>query len=243
MSNQPVQSPAPRAHAAGTSLPRTGVAVWFVDDDPPAEPADRADLRNAAGRVAGHRALSGLLHAYGVASRPRSRRCRLCGGRHGKPGVAGRFEYSLSHSGEHAVVATSLDHAVGVDLEQPRHWPGLPAWLDRLDPRERAAASRPPAPSTAALLDCWTRHEATGKALGCGLAHGLGELGRAGRGELRGVRVHAVLVPPLRGASCSVAITDVGPATGARTTVHVGRWTASGPVVDSVREVKRGDER
>jgi hypothetical protein len=237
MSNQLVRSPAPRV---GTSLPRTGVAVWFVDDGSPAESTDRADLRSAAGRVAGHRALSGLLHAYGVASSPRSRGCRLCGGRHGKPGVADRFEYSLSHSGEHAVVATSLDHPVGVDLEQARCWPGPPAWLDRLDPGERAAVSRSPA---SALLDCWTRHEATGKALGCGLAHGLGALGRAGRGEVRNVPVHAVVVPPLRGASCSVAVADAGPATGAKTTVHVGRWTAAGPVVDIVREVKPGDER
>jgi hypothetical protein len=243
MSDRPVRFPAARARAVDSSLPRTGVAVWFVDDHPPVESTDRADLRNPAGRVAGHRALSGLLRAYGVASRPRSRRCRLCGAWHGKPGVADRFEYSLSHSAEHAVVATSLEHSVGVDLEQPRSWPDLPAWLDRLDPRERAAVSGPPAPSTSALLDCWTRHEATGKALGCGLAHGLGELGRAARGELRDVRVHAVLVPPLRGASCSVALTDVGPATGASTTLHVGRWTASGPVVDTVREVKRGDER
>ncbi len=242
MSSHPVGSPAARARAAGTGLPRSGVAVWFVDDGAPAESTERADARNAAGRVAGHRALSGLLHAYGVATRPRPRRCRLCGAWHGKPGVADRFEYSLSHAGEHAVVATSLCDSVGVDLEQPRHWQGLPAWLDRLDPGERAAVSGPPAPSTSALLDCWTRHEATGKALGCGLAHGLGELGRAGRGELRGVRVRALRVPPLRGASCSVAITDVGPATGARTTVHVGRWTASGPVLDSVREVRRGEE-
>lgn len=214
-------------------LPRDGVAVWFVEASRSASPTVRsADPggRTLAGRRAAHEALAGLLTAYGIRAERRPYGCLLCAGHHGKPGVDTAFEFSLSHTAEHAVVATSLERPVGVDLERDRSWPERPAWLERLHPRERAAVDRPDAGDTG-MLECWTRHEAIGKALGCGLAHGLRILGEVAGGTFAGLGVRSRTLVPPRGAACGIAVLESYDH-GRSVPLHLGRWTSDGPVVD-----------
>ncbi len=101
--------------------------------------------------------------------------CRLGG----KPELAtatGKLplRFNLSHSGEMALVALTLDQEVGVDIEhvRPIDASGI---IERFFARGECDAWRalPPWEQTAAFFRCWTRKEAYLKARGVGLSSGL----------------------------------------------------------------------
>lgn len=105
--------------------------------------------------------------------------CKGCGGAHGKPRLldAGApLEFSLSHSGQLAVVAVSHGTEgavpVGVDVERvAERTTGLPEAV--LTPAERAELARlPAADQSAGLIRYWARKEAVLKATGDGLSVG-----------------------------------------------------------------------
>ncbi|HSD41779.1 MAG TPA: 4'-phosphopantetheinyl transferase superfamily protein [Burkholderiales bacterium] len=85
------------------------------------------------------------------------------------PGRSHRF--SLSHSGEIALVAVSLEREVGVDVERVRPLDDLDGLITRyLSPHERAALSRVPAGDRLrAFFETWTLKEAYFKGCGDGL--------------------------------------------------------------------------
>lgn len=101
--------------------------------------------------------------------------CRHCGASdHGKPRLsnAGGIDFSLSHSGERAVLAVARGAAVGVDVERLTARRDIDALIPAvLSAAEQAVVAALPAPERAlALLRYWTRKEALLKATGHGLA-------------------------------------------------------------------------
>ncbi len=102
-------------------------------------------------------------------------------GDNGKPGVrpagaSAGLEFSLSHSGDLALLAIARGSRVGVDVEQ-RHRPAAYLALARrfFAPAEYLALKDIPDPEVLAerFLVCWTRKEAYVKATGFGLTRGL----------------------------------------------------------------------
>lgn len=100
----------------------------------------------------------------------------------GKPYVPGGRSFSLSHSGEFAVIALD-DEEVGVDIEPPRA--PAPALLRRALTEEERNWVNGDASRFAWL---WTRKEAALKRAGCGLGAPLREIEVLGEGpcEVRG---------------------------------------------------------
>ncbi|MEZ7003797.1 4'-phosphopantetheinyl transferase superfamily protein [Streptomyces sp. AD55] len=132
-------------------------------------PGDRA--RFAAGRALAKSVL-GRLTGLPAGSLRLSRTCRLCGGPHGGPQLAGSgYRFSLSHAGDFVVLAVCDRGSPGVDVEQPgrRDFARLAGRvLSRAEARDFSALP-------AGLLDwagCryWTRKEALLKATGHGLS-------------------------------------------------------------------------
>jgi 4'-phosphopantetheinyl transferase len=172
-------------------VPRRGdVAVWVVALDAlaPAEFAselapdetERArrfhfepDRRRFAG---GRLALRRILAAY-LAVAPRAIELRTWP--HDKPALAAShgsaLRFSLSHSGEVALVAVAAGIEVGVDVELRRPLPDLESLVARyFSPPERAAIEAVPAGRRLeAFFDYWTAKEAYLKAGGDGLARRL----------------------------------------------------------------------
>jgi 4'-phosphopantetheinyl transferase len=89
-----------------------------------------------------------------------------------RPGPGRPLHFSLSHAGDHGLVAMSAAHPVGIDVELLPPPPGLAADLaSQLSPDEsQALASLPPSARGLAALRCWVRKEALLKASGHGLA-------------------------------------------------------------------------
>jgi 4'-phosphopantetheinyl transferase len=107
------------------------------------------------------------------------RRCRHCGHpAHGKPSVAGGPAFSLSHSGDVAVLAVSDVGEVGIDVEVRR----ARTRLDRLAARVLSDAelaqwaATPCSERLEHFLRAWTAKEAYLKALGLGLVRPLREV-------------------------------------------------------------------
>jgi 4'-phosphopantetheinyl transferase len=98
-------------------------------------------------------------------------------GARGKPAISGpvtSLEYSLSHSGERALVAVTRDRALGIDIEQIRPMDTLQVSARFFSPMEHAAlASIGPAHLLPAFFRCWTRKESFVKATGDGLSRSL----------------------------------------------------------------------
>jgi 4'-phosphopantetheinyl transferase len=94
-------------------------------------------------------------------------------GDHGKPSLAGGGElrFNLSHTGDLAVYAVTLEREVGVDVEQIRDLKedGIP---ERFFSKSEVTALRslPRAQQPEAFFNCWTRKEAYVKAHGHGLS-------------------------------------------------------------------------
>ncbi|HSD54401.1 MAG TPA: 4'-phosphopantetheinyl transferase superfamily protein [Burkholderiales bacterium] len=123
--------------------------------------------------VAAHVALRGILASY-LGAQPSS--LVFGEGSHGKPFVAapehGRsLRFSLSHSGEVALVAVSLGREVGVDVERVRPREDLAGFVARyFSPLERQALQRLlSVDRLRAFFETWTLKEAYLKACGEGL--------------------------------------------------------------------------
>ncbi len=124
-------------------------------------------------------ALRGILASYlGVAPQdvPLERRCRVCGGPHGRPvlrGDAGALHCSLSRARSHAVVAVGRA-ALGVDVERIRAMPDISSVASALAPAEQAALrALPEDERVPAFFTLWVRKEAYLKARGEGLTRDL----------------------------------------------------------------------
>lgn len=117
-----------------------------------------------------------LLAAY-LGCDPRS--VEFSYGAKGKPFLAGQpsssLSFNLSHAGELAVMAFSLQGRVGVDIEEHRRIDDLHSLAASVfSPREQADFhSLPPSLQVQAFYDCWTRKEAFIKAIGDGLSYPL----------------------------------------------------------------------
>lgn len=123
--------------------------------------------------VASHAALRHILASY-LGATPAS--LAFGAGTHGKPfldaPVHGRsLRFSLSHSGNLALVAVCLGREVGVDVERVRPLEDLDGFVARyLSPQEREAIVRIPSTGRLrAFFETWTLKEAYLKACGDGL--------------------------------------------------------------------------
>ena len=107
------------------------------------------------------------------------RRCGHCGNAgHGKPRLVGPadLDFSLSHSGELALIAVARGRRVGADVERVRPRTDVLAIArGSLAARERRAIESPGTDKARrdAFFRCWTRKEAYLKARGEGLGGGL----------------------------------------------------------------------
>jgi 4'-phosphopantetheinyl transferase len=118
--------------------------------------ASRALLRQILGRTLG--------------AAPRS--LSFTAGRFGKPALADRaIDFSLSHTGDLALVALSRGRELGIDVEQVRPLDDLERLVERfLAPSERAVVRElPDAERPRGFFRAWTRKEAWLKARGEGL--------------------------------------------------------------------------
>ncbi len=125
--------------------------------------------------VARHGALRTILSRY-VGIEPVELRFQR--GAEGKPRLdshAPRVRFNLSDSEDLALLAVTLDHEIGVDLEALRPLPELESLArEHLAPREREELlALPESERLAAFFRAWTRKEAWLKALGSGLAREL----------------------------------------------------------------------
>lgn len=107
-------------------------------------------------------------------------RLRFESGEHGKPRVVeppGAIEFSLSHSGDIALLALSAKAMVGVDVEQHDRKVEYLAIAERFFSSAENAVMQElkhdPALLAEAFFTCWTRKEAYVKATGFGLSRGL----------------------------------------------------------------------
>lgn len=104
-----------------------------------------------------------------------SRECKRCGdAKHGKPFAIGANDvsFSVSHSGDTALIAVAQHATVGIDVEVIRPRPNVAKLAARvLDPEELAAfAAADEAEQLLAFLRAWTAKEAYLKAIGLGIA-------------------------------------------------------------------------
>lgn len=99
---------------------------------------------------------------------------------HGKPFLAQplrtELKFNLSHSGELALVAVTLNRGIGIDLEEIRYIDFAARLAERFFSRRENAAlgALPEAERLAAFYCCWTLKEAYVKATGNGLARATG---------------------------------------------------------------------
>lgn len=144
---------------------------------------------------------------------------RFDGGEHGRPRLrddGGTVRFSLSHSGECAVVAVAVDADVGADIERIRTVPRLLQIARRFfSPDEHDRLCEVPIHDRLrAFFDIWTRKEAFLKAVGRGIGGG-----RAlGRFDVRSI-----------GVAGETAVLD-----GDR--VDLGRWTVRALEIDLGRD-------
>jgi 4'-phosphopantetheinyl transferase len=173
--------------------PEGEVHAWLVRLGTVPEPRERSLVGHVALRVV-------LGEVTGTAPEDLlfERRCGHCGGSgHGKPRLAGRSEldFSLSHSGELALIAVARGRLVGADVERVRPRTDVLAIArGSLSARERQTVEsmETDAARRAAFFRCWTRKEAYLKGLGTGLAGGLD----TDPDEDPGWEVHSLAAPP-----------------------------------------------
>jgi 4'-phosphopantetheinyl transferase len=154
--------------------PADEVHVWLVRLGTATDPRKRSLVSHVALRL-----VLGELTGTAPERLRFERRCGHCGaGGHGKPCLAGASEldFSLSHSGELALIAVASGRRVGADVERVRPRTDVLAIArGSLSARERRAVESPAtdAAQREAFFRCWTRKEAYLKGLAVGLAGGL----------------------------------------------------------------------
>jgi 4'-phosphopantetheinyl transferase len=160
MSSRPEGSwwPASESPGAGARAGPAGIDVWHVGLDPgPRTAAAAAAVITAAerrrvGQIRDARAARRYLVAHGALRlilgeylRRPGAEVRWDTGTHGKPvfaGPDGRWQWSLSRSDGHALLAVTLSAAVGIDLEAIRADLPESALAGRFLPPQEAAAVR-----------------------------------------------------------------------------------------------------
>jgi 4'-phosphopantetheinyl transferase len=92
----------------------------------------------------------------------------------GKPSISetSNIRFNLSHSGDLALLAVTLDCDLGIDVEQTRSLPELANIAERYFSRDETSElmSLPAEQRERAFFACWTRKEAYIKAVGDGLS-------------------------------------------------------------------------
>jgi len=92
-------------------------------------------------------------------------------GRHGRPELeVPGVDLSCSRSGEHGLVAISIDRRIGIDIERISPWDEAvleEPWLS--DSEQRSLRGLDGTPGAIAVTRCWTRKEAVLKGIGTGL--------------------------------------------------------------------------
>ncbi len=157
----PLEAP---AHAALDAAERARAARFLRPADAIRSAATRAALRAVLGVELGVAAGS-LRFATGEAGRPAL----------ALDGVAAAFDFNVSHSGSHALIAWSPITRVGVDIEAGRaaiDWQPL-ARMVFAAADAAAVAALPPERQREAFYRVWTAKEALLKVLGVGIAGGL----------------------------------------------------------------------
>ena len=183
----------------------SGVDLWFLDrssapgpdwesilDDEERARADTfrtPELR--ARHVAAHALVRTALSTYAPVT-PRG--WRYADGSSGHPVLVGApvdLRFSLSHSGEHAAVAVTVGHAVGLDLERIDPGTDALAIAERFftDEEQELLRSCDPTPRGERFATLWTVKEAVLKARGLGVGSGLAtvKVTLDARGGLRSV--------------------------------------------------------
>ena len=184
-------SQVPSLKAKATLRPGV-VQVWQVPLGPPTWTIDHwsllsEDERSRAKRLVDQvhqqrfvaaRAWARRIIAYSMDEQPG--RIRFEQGEHGKPRVGeppGAIEFSLSHSGDIALLALSSNAMVGVDVERHDRKVEYREIAERFfSPAENEVMkglSHDPVLLAEAFFTCWTRKEAYVKATGYGLSRGL----------------------------------------------------------------------
>lgn len=146
----------------------------------PAEQARAARLKVAKARaqfIITRAALRQLLANYlGIAPRALA----FTAGPRGKPAIDPHWqqkhiEFNVSHAADYALLALSLDHRLGVDIESVERQVNYRALANRFfsAPEQAAFKKLPAGAAGAAFYRVWSRKEACLKATGQGLAGGL----------------------------------------------------------------------
>lgn len=153
-------------------------AGWLHDDE--CRRAGRFRLARDRRRYVVARGLLRELLAARLGIHPRA--VEFSYGAHGKPCLApgsavGDLRFSVSHSGELALFAFCRGREVGVDVEAVVPMRDADAVARHFFPRSELRAYRalPPQDRERGFFTCWTRKEATLKALGGGLQSALSE--------------------------------------------------------------------
>jgi 4'-phosphopantetheinyl transferase len=173
--------------------PEGEVHVWLVR----LGTARSAEKRSVVSHVA-LRLVLGELTGTAPESLRFERHCGHCGGDgHGKPHLAGHrdLDFSLSHSGELALIAVARGRRVGADVERVRPRTDVLAIArGSLSVRERRAIESlgTDGARRAEFFRCWTRKEAYLKGIGVGLAGGLDTDPEAAQGW----QAESLLAPP-----------------------------------------------
>jgi 4'-phosphopantetheinyl transferase len=184
--------------------------------------ADRFARAQDGARWAAARGILRALLARCTGTDPRE--LRFAEGPHGKPALAdsARVRFNLSHSGDVALYAVTLDREVGIDVELPRRTVDAVAIARRVlgaAEAARLAALDPPARERE-FLRAWVRWEAVLKCRGTGIG-GAHEPAAAGGSP--------AAAAPANGVAPWIHDLDPGPPAAAALAVergpcHVRRW-------------------
>lgn len=202
------------------AMPSTELHVWRAPlGDPgwpgpehlPAEERQRAEKMRRPGAAAQWTAARwALRHVLARYLDEEPAAIRLAAGPEGKPRLeraSSPLRFNLSHSGEIALVALSVEHPVGIDVEeeQPEREP-LALAERALGPEDVAAVREAAAAEQSAVFHRrWARHEARLKCSGVGIFRGpspegepvaVGDLDLA-PGYAAAVAIGAPALPPL----------------------------------------------
>src|SRR4051812_39623026 len=123
--------------------------------------------------TSGRTALRLLLAGY---TKTNPQKIQFIYGPAGKPAIANSpLSFNLAHSGANAILAFTLNHQIGIDLEQIRQIDDMPTVAQySFAPGEfRRWQALPADQKTRAFYRCWTRKEAYLKAIGEGIAQRL----------------------------------------------------------------------